>query len=339
MDDKEHNLVGHTKRIEYIDIFRAFGIILMIMGHVGFGEGFDHYIHAFHMPMFFFISGFLYKEKGISFRSYLAKKVKHLLIPYLIFGIVLYSINIFIQGSFDLNILRSFLLFPTQAPSIAGALWFLPSLFLADILYYGINRIKNSGIACVLVILAALIGQFFPMLFGIELPFALSGAFVGVGLMHIGRVLRKYESKLVILKSYFVVIGCLVVSFSIMRADYVNMRAGVYPKDFLIFWVNSVAASILLLNIAKWIDSLRRIRLVNRYLNYLGRNSIVYLCLNQALIMLCFGALYFAIEHLPVASVPMIFLRIASLCGTLVILFFLSLLFDKTKLKVMMGRF
>lgn len=45
-------------RMDYIDIYRAFGIILMVMGHIGFGGKFDKFIHAFHMPMFFFISGF-----------------------------------------------------------------------------------------------------------------------------------------------------------------------------------------------------------------------------------------------------------------------------------------
>lgn len=46
-----------TDRLNYIDCFRAIGICLMIMGHVGFGGHFDKWIHAFHMPMFFFVSG------------------------------------------------------------------------------------------------------------------------------------------------------------------------------------------------------------------------------------------------------------------------------------------
>ena len=50
-------------RVEYIDLFRAIGIILMIMGHIKFGSHFDKWIHAFHMPMFFFISGWFYRRK------------------------------------------------------------------------------------------------------------------------------------------------------------------------------------------------------------------------------------------------------------------------------------
>ena len=50
-------------RIEYIDVFKAFEIILMIMGHIGFGSIFDKIIHGSHMPMFFFVSGLLYSLK------------------------------------------------------------------------------------------------------------------------------------------------------------------------------------------------------------------------------------------------------------------------------------
>lgn len=51
-------------RVEYVDLFRGIGIIIMIMGHIGFGRLFDHYIHAFHMPMFFFASGYFFKKSS-----------------------------------------------------------------------------------------------------------------------------------------------------------------------------------------------------------------------------------------------------------------------------------
>ena len=50
-----------TLRDPSFDILKGLGILLMIMGHVGFGELFSKYIHAFHMPLFFLISGYFYK--------------------------------------------------------------------------------------------------------------------------------------------------------------------------------------------------------------------------------------------------------------------------------------
>ena len=82
---------NNNNRIEYVDIFRSFGIILMVMGHIGFTTYFDHFIHAFHMPMFFFVSGFFFKSKSkeeLSLGAFLKKKARTLLIPYLFFGIL-----------------------------------------------------------------------------------------------------------------------------------------------------------------------------------------------------------------------------------------------------------
>lgn len=53
-------------RLDYIDVFRSLGILAMIMGHIGFGERFDYFIHAFHIPMFFFISGFFIEKNAVA---------------------------------------------------------------------------------------------------------------------------------------------------------------------------------------------------------------------------------------------------------------------------------
>ena len=50
----DNNINSQTERIDYLDIARCIGIILMIMEHVGFSKRFDHFIHAFNMPMFFY---------------------------------------------------------------------------------------------------------------------------------------------------------------------------------------------------------------------------------------------------------------------------------------------
>ena len=50
----DNNINSQTERIDYLDIARCIGIILMIMGHVGFSKRFDHFMHAFNMPMFFY---------------------------------------------------------------------------------------------------------------------------------------------------------------------------------------------------------------------------------------------------------------------------------------------
>ncbi len=78
---------AEQSRAEHIDNFRAFGIILMVMGHIGFGRHFDKFIHAFHMPMFFIVSGMFLSIKDEP-SIFMKKKVKSLLLPYAFFWFV-----------------------------------------------------------------------------------------------------------------------------------------------------------------------------------------------------------------------------------------------------------
>lgn len=51
-----------NNRISYIDIFKGFGIFFVVFGHVTHIGVLREYIWDFHMPLFFFVSGLLYKS-------------------------------------------------------------------------------------------------------------------------------------------------------------------------------------------------------------------------------------------------------------------------------------
>lgn len=57
-----------NKRVEWIDLAKGLGMLLVILGHcVCFGGIMHNAIFAFHMPLFFILSGIVYKtnSKGI----------------------------------------------------------------------------------------------------------------------------------------------------------------------------------------------------------------------------------------------------------------------------------
>lgn len=75
------------ERDKRMDVLRAWGIFLVIAGHLG--SPFSGFIYTFHMPLFFFITGYLrYNGKVYSWRSFIAKKIKSVLVPYVIFWVV-----------------------------------------------------------------------------------------------------------------------------------------------------------------------------------------------------------------------------------------------------------
>ena len=77
-----------TKRIEYIDTVKGFAIILMVFGHMKF-HNFNWFIYAFHMPLFFILSGYFFNpDKSV------CNRVRKLLVPYLVTSVILIIIEI-----------------------------------------------------------------------------------------------------------------------------------------------------------------------------------------------------------------------------------------------------
>lgn len=132
-----------------VQILQAIGIILVVVGHkcVGLIPGSFNawfYVYAYHMALFVFISGFLFKEKYIEdVLGYIIKKIKHLVIPYygynLFYGLIITILlhkNIVDFG--EQITLKNFFL----SGWVLGdqyvfnlAMWFVLSLFCVQVIY------------------------------------------------------------------------------------------------------------------------------------------------------------------------------------------------------------
>lgn len=326
-----------NKRLTYMDIFRGMGISLMIMGHIGFGKHFDHFIHAFHMPMFFFISGFFYDNKK-NFSVYVKNKAKRLLIPYISFGIGHYVLWLIVNwNECSLTPLLHLLYENTDDLPIAGALWFLTSLFLTELLYFTIDKIsKNVFTQNILILGGVLLGHILVKVLPVRLPYASDAALVGLGLFHIGVLIREesvIKRCLSLLRwKWFVAAICITVL--IFLNGYINMRTGNYAIIPL-FWMNAIGAIIVGLNLAKYIEIYIKEVLVKGIMS-IGRNSIVYVCLNQVVLLI----LKKLIEVLSLQIyIPNIIIKIIELGVALLILGICSSVINHTKLKVFIGKF
>lgn len=115
-----------TKRIEYIDAMRGFTMLLVVMFHIewtfgGDGDyGYNEFIEVFRMPLFFFISGWVFYKtdrlwKMSSIKSILYKKFMVQIIPFsiflLLFLYIFKSLNIDYFGSDKTGYWFTFVLF------------------------------------------------------------------------------------------------------------------------------------------------------------------------------------------------------------------------------------
>lgn len=159
-----------------IALLRCVGILLVVMAHAtrsinspnshmfnplitpGWEILIRNYIYTFHMPLFFFISGYLFRHKifnyDASIKYQLINKFKRLIIPMYAtsFLILLPTIVFFgkIDGSF-FNQLKNFILTVNN-----DHLWFLRALFLIFLIFIPLFKcLNNDGIlfyVCIFVI-------------------------------------------------------------------------------------------------------------------------------------------------------------------------------------------
>ena len=142
--DSERN--GHCgpKRLDYFDMAKGIAILCVIVGHLGVRD-IDRVVVVFHMPLFFFVSGYFLSRKKYDYLSFVKKKVRSLLKPYYFTGMIicLFSIPLaFYTGRPVLDTLWGWIggtlygagvigihhLFHWM-PIFIGALWFLWAIF------------------------------------------------------------------------------------------------------------------------------------------------------------------------------------------------------------------
>lgn len=126
----------------YIVYIKAVGIILMVLGHCGCAIPYMvQFLYMFHMPLFFFASGYCFKSSSLDFpKQFLKKRIKGLYWPYIkwnMFFLVFY--NFFVKRNIcegDLYGLSdiakhtfNIIYHMTDAQPLLGGYWFLSALF------------------------------------------------------------------------------------------------------------------------------------------------------------------------------------------------------------------
>ena len=85
-----------TKRIKWIDTAKGIGLLLVILGHLHVPY-MTTWIYTFHMPLFFFLSGVVFSGSKYTFKEFLVKKIKSLVVPYFCLGFVIYLFYVIVN--------------------------------------------------------------------------------------------------------------------------------------------------------------------------------------------------------------------------------------------------
>lgn len=229
MSMENNNIISSAKkpRLMYIDLLRGYTMLLVVIGHCWMGDAVGGaMILAFHMPMFFFLSGFLFRhtqafEKDLV--PFVVDKFRQLIIPYFVFELINLVISLLIRPYYGNQISKSLALQSIilcindgQYEGIAMRLWFFPALFITEYLMYFICKFLkyyHKDKRCYYVGAAVL---FFAGSFGMSivlnrrLPFSMDISVMAAAYMCLGyasyEIIEKYKN---ISKKFLMILGTL----------------------------------------------------------------------------------------------------------------------------------
>ncbi len=285
MNIPSKHLVKSPHRVHWIDIARGIGIILVLYGHLFVSDKNNYLIFAFHMPLFFFISGLVFHPTSKSLWEITKKYFKQLLIPYYIFAILTYAFTLISQTAGDVSLggisYQLFgMLYGSGSDGMLGynvVLWFLPCLFITKLTFATITKKVSRTKSLLFILLASGITGYLLSLYvpWLKLPFNFEIALTGITFFGAGFLLQQNQHIFKIFAKQKPLLATTALLFTIVIATLhyhatgskVDLRSN-QLNNFFLFYMGAFGG------IISWI-TISRIIAKNTILEYIGRHSII----------------------------------------------------------------
>ncbi|EME7223354.1 hypothetical protein CUM63_13150 [Enterococcus faecium] len=267
----------NQNRKKYLDIAKGIGIILVVVGHSFPDESspggisiltFDiikRIIYTFHMPLFFFISGYLAKKIILQFNfCQVFKKFQRLFIPYIFMSIVYIPLRIFLSkmatSTYPIKDLWKILI----GISPNGGAWFLYVLLLVNIISIIFINKNNIYFILLLSFIATFVtrGNLIFISYSVLRYFCYNYFFFVIGLLCSTKI-TNFEEKLDNQKEYL-----FIILFGVLFLAYYSLNWTFLSAILAIIGV------IVVLIISKHIENSNFSSTIKGYLCHLGVDSM-----------------------------------------------------------------
>ncbi len=312
--------MGTKKRNDVWDIVKGLGIVLVVAGH-GFGGGISRFVNLFHIPLFIFVSGLVFRFEDRSPQKLLTftkKCLKGLWLPSVIYGTVYVLLhNLFTKiGIYQLEpysvkqtavaVVKHLAFLKTEP--LESAMWFFTALFICRFLLYGVLWISSlirqpkaqtaAELCMVALIFAA--GCFF-FYRQISLPGNADNACTLLPFIYGG-----YKLKHVRLSRVIPAMAGLAVLIGLFLSGHTLRMSRNEITDPLFLLLGSAAGILLVFQLADW---LKRSKAGLAVLRYIGIHTVPVLCLHllafrlvSAIWILCDGLPKDALAKHPIVA-------------------------------------
>ena len=274
-------------RLDAIDVAKGIGILFVVFAHVNYTPELLVLIYSFHMPLFFVLSGMLFrKDRYPNFRTFLTRRFWTLIVPYLLFSILSLVWRYGSEQQFPelfptscaeyIGYFTQIFLAQGSHPVLNTPLWFVPCLFAVEILYFWISKLDlRAGIPlCLLLVgLGWLLESGHLNFDNTLLPWSLDSALFALGFYAFGNLAR-IQPTIHLLRDHRqktrfclgILLLCLLIwyPYTLMNGK-VTLGSKILNNGFL-FYITGISGTLAILSASVLLEK-------SRFLRFCGRNS------------------------------------------------------------------
>lgn len=288
-----------TQRNSLIDIMKGIGIIAVVVGHLvptipflGHNIRILQFVYTFHMALFFFCSGYLFKEKYLENPfGYIGNKVKGLYVPFVKY-VWLYALTANVLGAMGILDIAGIGMSQSKYMNLGDiltimingfgfaspgmfllAFWFIPVLFFSMCLFcFVLSKFEHYMLAGgIMSIVFGILGLYFAEKKS-GFQFNLQTMFLIMPVIYVGFCVKrqwdKLEKYISIIASF--VIAILLYILIVKKDQSIDLSRAWIISPFW-FYIVTFSGIYMILGISKLLN---KSKIVTSVFSYIGKNSL-----------------------------------------------------------------
>lgn len=312
-------------RINWIDELKGFILIIICLIHTHInipfigGGNLIVICQAFSLSTFFFLSGLLFNiHKYSNINSYLGKKTKVLLVPYILLSLLfsfldprLYDLSLIerndylntffspsdIHSNLEFLIMEFNSIFYYGIPITTGPLWFVLTLFFVSILFFSVYHIFQGNTKCITIYaVLCLTTGWILNLYNIILPYCFSTVFTASFFFSLGFLTKKiikYINEMAKIKiALIIIVLSPIYLYAINLNGAIGLMTNSLGTSLLGYILSTISGIFLIVSIFIFLNKFINESILQGILRNIARNALIILAVHYWIIKCCIIFLY-----------------------------------------------
>ncbi len=261
-----------TQRKSWVDILRALAMVFVLYGHlVQENTTFFVFTSPIKIPLFFALSGYLFKDRGGDVKLFLKKLLLTLVVPWLALSFI---------PIIALSFLYGVTYFREEAISIliGESVWYMPCCIIAEIIYFLMRKFLKSTYKLATAVCVCFIAGILLDRFNLLNVFMINTSLIVQLFIFIGHIFKIVEERITKLHFAYTVSAMIVyialctLSIFAFPGECLDVHHNYYyniPFCLLLIFIGLFS----LMSLAKRIEKNKKLF---KPLIFIGRNTLVY---------------------------------------------------------------